>query len=79
MRLQIKYSQLISSAITKPSIGNETVVVFVNCNDNNDHDHRDTPASQRELQHVVRYIDVEDFHKCHVHVDGLETHPCEGS
>lgn len=69
--------QVITGAVSKPSIGDQTVVILVNGNDNNDHYHRDTPAHQRELQHVTWYVAVEDFHQGEVHVDGLQPHPSE--
>lgn len=72
-------SQVISSAISKFPIGDKTVVILVNRNDNNDHNHRDTPADQRELQHVAWYVAVEDFHEGQVHMDGLKPHPGEGN
>lgn len=56
-RMQIKRlsedSQLITGAIRKLPIGDKTVVILVNRDDNNDHNHRDPPADQRELQHVA--------------------------
>lgn len=72
-------SQVITSAIGKPPIGDKTVVILVNRNDNNDHNHRDAPADQRELQHVAWYVAIEDFHKGQVHLDGLKSHPGEGN
>lgn len=73
------YSQIITCAIGKPSVGDKTIVIFVNRNDNNDHNHRDTPADQRELEHVAWYVAIEDFHKGQVHVDSLKSHPGEGN
>ena len=46
-------SQVITGAISKPPIGDQAVVILVYRDDNDDHDHRDTPADQRELEHVV--------------------------
>lgn len=71
-------SQSITRAISKPSIGDKTVVVLVNRNDNDDHNHGDTPASQGVLDHVTWYVAVEDLHKGQVHVHSLQSHPGEG-
>ena len=72
-------SQVITGAISKPPIGDQAVVILVYRDDNNDHDHRDTPANQRKLKHVAWYVAVEDFHQGQVHVDRLKSHPGEGS
>lgn len=71
-------SQIISGAISKPSVGDKTIVVLVDRDDNDDHNHRDAPASQRELEHVARYVAIEDLHQGQVHVHGLQSHPGEG-
>lgn len=70
--------QIITCAISKPSVGDKTIVVLVNRDDYDDHNHWDAPASQRELEHVARYVAIEDLHEGQVHVHGLESHPGEG-
>lgn len=37
-----------------------------------------TPSDDAELEDVSAYVGVEDFDQSDVHVDGLQTHPCEG-
>lgn len=72
------YSQIIAGAVGKPSIGDETIVVLVDRDDDDNHYHRDAPASQGEPEHVAWHIAIEDLHQGQIHVHGLEPHPSKG-
>ena len=74
-----KNSQAIRSAVRKLPIGDETIVIFVHSDHDDDYNHRDAPAGKREPQHVVRYVVVEDLDEGQVHVDRLQSHPGEGN
>lgn len=70
--------QFVSCAVCIFPIGHKAVVVDVNCDDDNNHNHGDAPSDRGKLQHVVCYVAVEDFHESHVHVDAFQPHPREG-